>query len=118
MRDYAQVKGKGVLNTDIVEKALKMEQIDPLGLDELDRAFLRALANVYDGGPAGIDALAATLGEERDTLEDVVEPYLLQVGFVRRTKRGREVTNAAYKHLGLKQPAKKSPAIQEPLFDD
>jgi Holliday junction DNA helicase RuvB len=102
VRDYAQVKGEGALTAKIVESALKMEQIDPLGLDELDRAFLRALANVYDGGPAGIDALAATLGEERDTLEDVVEPYLLQIGFLRRTKRGREITAKACKHLNLK----------------
>lgn len=102
VRDYAQVKGKGLLNTKIVENALEMEQIDPLGLDELDRAFLRALVNTYDGGPAGIDALAATLGEERDTLEDVVEPYLLQIGFLRRTKRGREITKDACKHLNLK----------------
>ena len=94
VRDYAQVKGSGVLTTDIVENALNMEQIDYLGLDELDRNFLRALIRIYDGGPAGIEALAATLGEERDTLEDVVEPYLLQIGFVRRTKRGREVTKA------------------------
>ncbi len=101
VRDYAQVKGSGVLSTEIVENALKMEQIDTLGLDELDRAFLRALINVYDGGPAGIEAIAATLGEERDTLEDVVEPYLLQIGFVRRTKRGREVTAQACDHLGL-----------------
>ena len=101
VRDYAQVKGTGKLTTDIVVAALKMEQIDELGLDELDRSFLRALINIYDGGPAGIDAIAATLGEERDTLEDVVEPYLLQVGFVRRTKRGREVTKAACDHLGV-----------------
>jgi Holliday junction DNA helicase RuvB len=104
VRDYAQVKGRGVLETGVVESALKMEQIDSLGLDELDRVFLRALANVYEGGPAGIDALAATLGEERDTLEDVVEPYLLQIGFVRRTKRGREITKHACAHLGLKTP--------------
>jgi Holliday junction DNA helicase RuvB len=101
VRDYAQVKGSGALSPGIVENALKMEQIDPLGLDLLDRAFLLALANVYDGGPAGIEAIAATLGEERDTLEDVVEPYLLQIGFVRRTKRGRELTTQAREHLGL-----------------
>ncbi|RKY09448.1 MAG: Holliday junction branch migration DNA helicase RuvB [Planctomycetota bacterium] len=118
VRDYAQVKGTGSLTPDIVRNALRMEQIDDLGLDELDRSFLRALITVYDGGPAGIEAIAATLGEERDTLEDVVEPYLLQVGFVRRTKRGREVTNAAYSHLGMEQPAKKSPPAQQPLFDD
>ncbi len=117
VRDYAQVKGSGKLTQDIVESALKMEQIDALGLDELDRAFLRALITVYEGGPAGIEAIAATLGEERDTLEDVVEPYLLQVGFVRRTKRGREVTPAACEHVGLKQPHRKLEAVDGGLFD-
>lgn len=117
VRDYAQVKGKGHLNTDIVENALKMEQIDNLGLDELDRIFLRALANVYDGGPAGIEALAATLGEEKDTLEDVVEPYLLQIGFVRRTKRGREITKQACEHLSLKLQKKKQTS-QQKLFEE
>jgi Holliday junction DNA helicase RuvB len=107
VRDYAQVKGSGVLSSKIVESALVMEQIDPLGLDELDRAVLRALVNVYDGGPAGIEAIAATLGEERDTLEDVVEPYLLQIGFLRRTKRGREITKIACDHLNLKPPKRK-----------
>ena len=117
VRDYAQVKGSGALNTDIVETALKMEQIDTLGLDELDRAVLRALVNVYDGGPAGIEAIAATLGEERDTLEDVVEPYLLQIGFLRRTRRGREVTKQACDHLNLKPPKKKN-TDQNNLFDE
>jgi len=117
VRDYAQVKGSGILSTDIVENALKMEQIDALGLDSLDRAFLKALINIYDGGPAGIEAIAATLGEERDTLEDVVEPYLLQIGFVRRTKRGREVTPQARDHLGL-GPHKPTHKGDEPeLFD-
>jgi len=117
VRDYAQVKGEGALTAKIVENALKMEQIDPLGLDELDRAFMRALANVYDGGPAGIDALAATLGEERDTLEDVVEPYLLQIGFLRRTKRGREITAKACKHLDLKYHKKENAPDQPELFE-
>jgi len=117
VRDYAQVKGSGVLTGDIVERALAMEQIDALGLDELDRAFLRALVNVYDGGPAGIDAIAATLGEERDTLEDVVEPYLLQIGFLRRTKRGREITKQACQHLGFKFHKKKSDSGQPGLFE-
>jgi len=116
VRDYAQVKGEGVLTADIVKKALEMEQIDRLGLDELDRAFLRALNNVYEGGPAGIDAIAATLGEERDTLEDVVEPYLLQIGFLRRTRRGREVTKQACEHLGLKYHTKKNGFEQPELF--
>jgi len=114
VRDYAQVKGSGILTSEIVEKALKMEQIDALGLDELDRAFLKALAEVYNGGPAGIDAIAATLGEERDTLEDVVEPYLLQIGFIRRTKRGREITEQACRHLGLKLTAKKKNKKDQP----
>jgi Holliday junction DNA helicase RuvB len=118
VRDYAQVKGTGVLSSKIVESALVMEQIDPLGLDELDRAVLRALVNVYDGGPAGIEAIAATLGEERDTLEDVVEPYLLQIGFLRRTKRGREITKIACDHLDLKCHKKKQTADQNNLFDE
>ncbi|HUW19818.1 MAG TPA: Holliday junction branch migration DNA helicase RuvB [Sedimentisphaerales bacterium] len=118
VRDYAQVKGSGVLSANIVQSALKMEQIDPLGLDELDRAFLRALVNVYDGGPAGIDAIAATLGEERDTLEDVVEPYLLQVGFLRRTRRGREITKQACEHLGLSYQEKPRGSDDQPeLFE-
>jgi len=117
VRDYAQVKGSGILSDEIVENALKMEQIDALGLDPLDRAFLKALVNVYDGGPAGIEAIAATLGEERDTLEDVVEPYLLQKGFVRRTQRGREVTPHAREHLGLKEPTPKSKPDESVLFD-
>jgi Holliday junction DNA helicase RuvB len=117
VRDYAQVKGSGILSTKIVENSLKMEQIDPLGLDELDRAFLRALVNVYEGGPAGIEAIAATLGEERDTLEDVVEPYLLQIGFLRRTKRGREITQQAREHLGFKSHEKKKNSEQPALFE-
>jgi len=117
VRDYAQVKGSGKLEMDIVENALKMEQIDSLGLDELDRAFLRTLADVYEGGPAGIEAIAATLGEERDTLEDVVEPYLLQVGFVRRTKRGREITKSACEHLNLKHHKMKEGSDQTELFE-
>jgi holliday junction DNA helicase RuvB len=117
VRDYAQVKGSGILSTKIVDNALKMEQIDALGLDELDRLFLRALANVYDGGPAGIEAIAATLGEERDTLEDVVEPYLLQIGFLRRTKRGREMTAKACAHLGLIAHKKEQELDEAPLFD-
>jgi Holliday junction DNA helicase RuvB len=118
VRDYAQVKGSGVLDLDVVERALKMEQIDSLGLDELDRSFLCALVNVYDGGPAGIEAIAATLGEERDTLEDVVEPYLLQIGFVRRTKRGREVTDNALQHLGLSVKQSKRKKSEPELFPE
>ena len=119
VRDYAQVKGTGKLTADIVAMAMKMEQIDELGLDELDRSFLKSLFNVYEGGPAGIEAIAATLGEEKDTLEDVVEPYLLQIGFIRRTKRGREITRDACEHLDLKyKKKKKASSEQDDLFDD
>jgi Holliday junction DNA helicase RuvB len=118
VRDYAQVKGTGRLTGDIVNSALAMERIDALGLDDLDRAFMRALIEVYDGGPAGIEAIAATLGEERDTLEDVVEPYLLQIGFVRRTKRGREITRAACDHLNIKLKTSSKEASDASLFED
>ena len=104
VRDYAQVRADGVLTPDVVIQGLDIQQVDSLGLDELDRAFLRALIKVYDGGPAGVEAIAATMGQERDTLEDVVEPYLLQIGFVIRTRQGRQATRAAYEHLNLTMP--------------
>jgi Holliday junction DNA helicase RuvB len=106
VRDYAQVRADGILTPKVVEHALDVQQVDPLGLDELDRAYLTSLARVYKGGPAGIEAIAATMGQERDTLEDVVEPFLLQIGFVVRTRQGRQATSAAYTHLGLKEPHK------------
>ncbi len=101
VRDYAQVRGDGALTKRVVQEALDIQQVDALGLDELDRAFLTTLIKVYQGGPAGIEAMAATMGQERDTLEDVVEPYLLQIGFVIRTRQGRQVTRQAHEHLGL-----------------
>ncbi len=104
VRDYAQVRADGKLDADIVNQALEIQRIDALGLDDLDRTFLRVLIETYRGGPAGIEALAASLGEERDTLEDVVEPYLLQLGFVVRTRQGRQATRRAYEHLGLTPP--------------
>ena len=100
-RDYAQVKGDGRLTVPLVEAALKLEGIDPLGLDDLDRNFLRAIIDVYKGGPVGIETVAATLGEETDTLVDVVEPFLLQSGLLARTRRGRLATAKAYEHLGV-----------------
>jgi len=101
-RDYTQVKGDGRLTIPMVESALKLEGIDPLGLDDLDRSFLRTIIDVYKGGPVGVEAVAATLGEETDTLVDVVEPYLLQSGLLARTRRGRLATMKAYEHLGMK----------------
>ena len=117
VRDYAQVRADGELTMEVVEEALDIQQVDTLGLDELDRAFLTALIKVYHGGPAGIDALAATMGQERDTLEDVVEPYLLQIGFVIRTRQGRQATRNAYQHLGLpSEPATERTSTDEPTL--
>lgn len=101
-RDYAQVRGDGRLTEQCVSDALKLEGIDILGLDELDRRFLKTIMGVYKGGPVGIEAVAATLGEETDTLVDVVEPYLLQTGMLARTSRGRTVTSKACEHMGVK----------------
>lgn len=111
VRDFAVVRGHGHMTHDILEQALTLEGIDGLGLDPLDRRFLAILARDYEGGPAGIEAIAATMGEERDTLEDVVEPFLLQIGFIRRTPKGRQMTAAAYAHLGLDKPAEKPESL-------
>ena len=115
VRDYAEVRGDGTLTPAVVDTALDILQIDALGLDNLDRAYLTALIQHYDGGPAGIEAISATMGHERDTLEDVVEPYLLQIGFVIRTPRGRVARPAAYEHLGLAVP--KQPSEAPSLFE-
>jgi len=118
VRDYAQVKGDGRLTQRIAEEALKMEAVDHRGLDELDRKFLRTIIDVYKGGPAGIEAIAATLNEEVDTLVDMVEPYLLKIGYVGRTRQGRVVTAPAYEHLGLKPPPEPKSAEGAPdLFE-
>jgi len=99
-RDYAEECAGGELNAETAQKALELLQIDGFGLDRTDRAFLSLMIDKFDGGPVGIDTIAAALGEDRETLEDVFEPYLLQEGFIARTKRGREATERAYKHLG------------------
>ena len=112
-RDYAQVRGDGELNIACVEAALKLEGIDETGLDELDRKFLRTIIDVYRGGPVGIEAVAATLGEETDTLVDMVEPFLLQVGMLARTRSGRLATIKAYRHLGCTPPEKPIDAAGE-----
>jgi Holliday junction DNA helicase RuvB len=115
VRDYSQVRSDGKLGVGVVEKALAIEEIDGVGLDRLDRGFLSALIDVYRGGPAGIEALAATMGQSRDTLEDMVEPFLLQRAFVTRTRQGRCATNKAYEHLGLTPPAD---TASRSLFDE
>ncbi len=102
VRDFAQVKGDGRITRPLVESALTLEAVDALGLDDLDRAYLRAIATTYEGGPVGLEAVAATMNEDAGTLEDVVEPYLLQIGFLARTRRGRMLTRIAAEHLGVK----------------
>jgi holliday junction DNA helicase RuvB len=102
VRDYAQVRAGGRVDRQVVADSLHLESVDALGLDELDRMYLKTIATTYEGGPVGLDAVAATLNEDAGTLEDVVEPYLLQIGFLARTRRGRMMTRAAAEHLGLK----------------
>lgn len=104
VRDYAQVRGDGMITPDIAEEALKMLQVDPMGLDLIDHKMLTAMIHSFRGGPVGLDTIAATIGEESQTIEDVYEPYLLQIGFLQRTPRGRVVTPAAYSHLGIPYP--------------
>ncbi len=119
MRDYAQVRAQGRITKIVVDQALKIEEIDHAGLDRLDRSYLAALIETYKGGPAGIEAIAATMGQARDTLEDMVEPFLLQRRLITRTRQGRCATRAAYEHLGLTVPTdveKKNSDDQESLF--
>ncbi len=101
IRDFAMVKGDGKVNVELCKEAMKLLEIDDLGLDYVDRKILLSMHELYDGGPVGIDTLAASTGEERETIEDVYEPYLLQIGFVARTKSGRVLLKKAYEHLGI-----------------
>ena len=105
VRDYADVKGTGQITLDIANKALAMLDVDPQGFDLMDRKLLEAVIHRFDGGPVGLDNIAASIGEERDTIEDVIEPYLIQQGYLQRTPRGRIATLAAYRHLGVAPPA-------------
>ncbi len=109
VRDYAEVEGEGVVTKQLADHALNLLKVDANGFDHMDRRILLAIIEKYDGGPVGIESIAATVGEERNTLEDVYEPYLMQQGFIVRTPRGREVTRLAFEHFGLvKEPNKKS----------
>ena len=101
VRDFSQVKGTGSIDVDITRSALEALGVDFMGLENLDREILRNIIDRFDGGPVGIDTIAASIGEERVTIEDVYEPYLIQIGFLNRTKKGRVVSRAAYQHLGL-----------------
>ncbi len=117
VRDYAQVKADGGITADVAGRALDMLDVDVHGLDMMDRKLLLAIMQKFDGGPVGVDSLAAAIGEERDTIEDVLEPFLIQQGFMMRTPRGRVVTRHAWLHFGLQAPAR--PAAAEPdLFDN
>jgi Holliday junction DNA helicase RuvB len=104
VRDYADVKGDGTIHKGIAQKALTMLDVDPEGFDLMDRKLLEAVIHRFDGGPVGLDNIAASIGEERDTIEDVIEPYLIQQGYLQRTPRGRMATLAAFKHLGVTPP--------------
>ncbi len=112
VRDYAQIMGDGRIHEEIACEALEALGVDEQGLDNLDRKYLRALIDYYGGGPAGVSAIAATLNEENDTLEDVVEPYLLKIGFAIRTQRGRMATERAYRHLGIDGEPPEPPGAQ------
>ena len=104
VRDYAQVRADGVITKEVADEALRALEIDDLGLDPIDHRMMHAIIENYGGGPVGIETLAATIGEEAVTLLDVYEPYLMQLGFLQRTPRGRCVTRKAYEHLGLSVP--------------
>ncbi len=117
VRDFAQVEGLETINLAVTRKALGLMDVDELGLDIVDRTVLSAIIDKFGGGPVGLDTLAAATGEEATTIEDVVEPFLIQLGFVGRTPRGRVCTDNAYRHLGKRPPAKDG-GVQMSLFDD
>ncbi|MEX3582735.1 MAG: Holliday junction branch migration DNA helicase RuvB [Burkholderia sp.] len=104
VRDYAEVKAEGAITAEVADTALAMLDVDPVGFDLMDRKLLEAILHKFDGGPVGVDNLAAAIGEERDTIEDVLEPYLIQQGFLQRTPRGRVATLLTYRHFGLPVP--------------
>jgi Holliday junction DNA helicase RuvB len=114
-RDFAQVKGEGVITLEVARHTLERLEIDERGFDKLDRHVLQTVIEKFGGGPVGIDTIAAAIGEERDTIEDICEPYLLQEGFLQRTPRGRQATEAAYRHLGLEPSGNKKD--QKDLFE-
>ena len=118
VRDYAEVRGEGEITSEIAAAALTMLDVDELGLDDIDRRILRTIIEKFDGGPVGVDTLAAATTEETDTIMDVYEPYLIQLGFLQRTPRGRIATRRAYAHLGITPPAMPTEQQQRPLFDE
>ena len=117
VRDYAEVEADGVVSGAVASSAMDMLQVDPHGFDAMDRKLLRTIIDKFDGGPVGIDSLSAAIGEERGTIEDVLEPFLIQQGFMMRTSRGRVATKNAYLHFGLTPPAREG-GTALPLFED
>ena len=115
VRDFAEVEADGVVTSGVASSAMDMLEVDPHGFDAMDRRLLQTIIDKFDGGPVGIESLAAAVGEERGTIEDVIEPYLIQQGFMMRTSRGRVATKNAYLHFGLAPPA--GPERELPLFD-
>jgi len=111
VRDFAEVKGTGIVNEDIAAAAMKMLDVDTNGFDLMDRKLLMTLIERFDGGPAGLDNLAAAIGEARDTIEDVIEPFLIQQGYLLRTPRGRMAGKLAYQHYGLQPPRRSEPDL-------
>lgn len=117
VRDFAEVEGDGVVTDSIAQRAMDILQVDPNGFDAMDRRVLQTIVEKFDGGPVGIESLSAAVGEERGTIEDVIEPYLIQQGFMMRTARGRVATKNTYLHLGLTPPVAANP-LELPLFDE
>jgi Holliday junction DNA helicase RuvB len=111
VRDYAQVRADGIITEEVALQALDLLNIDARGLDEMDRRVLRAIIEKYGGGPVGLSTIAASISEAPDTIMDVVEPYLLQLGFLERTSQGRVATSLAYDHLGFDRPEDKQPKL-------
>ncbi|MDE2304164.1 MAG: Holliday junction branch migration DNA helicase RuvB [Gammaproteobacteria bacterium] len=121
VRDYAEVEAGGAIGAAVAAAALDLLEVDPLGFDLLDRRLLKTVIEKFEGGPVGVDSLAAAMSEERGTIEDVVEPYLIQQGFLMRTARGRVATRSAYLHFGLAPPAREAAVDRDPslpLFED
>ncbi len=116
VRDYAQVKGDGIITEVLAKDALEMLEVDEIGMDMLDRNLLSALVTKFDGGPVGVDSLAAAISEERGTIEDMIEPYLIQQGYIMRTPRGRVATRLAWQHMGLTMPDQGASAAQASMF--
>ncbi|HEX9876613.1 MAG TPA: Holliday junction branch migration DNA helicase RuvB [Gammaproteobacteria bacterium] len=117
VRDYAEVKADGRVNAEVARAAMDLLEVDPHGFDTMDRKFLLTVIEKFDGGPVGIESLAAAIGEERGTLEDVIEPFLIQEGFLQRTSRGRVATRNAYQHFGLEFAGLEAAARTPGLFD-